>query len=504
MSFVLDRTSLRVLAGLICVALLTLTLAQGFHPLWLDELSVLVTFSDPRQPFTELMILDISRDSQPPFHYLLVWQLFRWFGVDDVIARLPSLFSALLFVLLPFLWRSSPLTDSERWLWSALMAVSYVVLSYGSEARGYMLCAALCSVLMVIALETATRHWRGAAVPSSLLLAFVGIGILAGHTHYFGLLWAGALTASLMLVCLVERNWQRMVLYATAGCGIVVGMLPWLILREMHHTTEIAWIGTGFGYYMVEGYRFLRLFSGNFVGVVLVLGLLALGLPALLRPLLDRPSAVDEHVLVRARMAAFLLAAMTIMAVLAIGISETVQPIITFRNPIVVMPALFLLLALIITNEAMLPRWLRAHQRVLVLALPLVLFVASVADYFATPKQNWRGSAEDINAMESCRDAKIVIYGYGWTPAYQYYLDPAMDIELIEAGLDHPPEHTRAALTLAGDDDCPVRVWMNHVFAHEVAGFLDDLGVPEDERFIEYYPAGAFLLRHPPDDQKAD
>ena len=170
--------SLSLFVGCIAVlAGLALRIAATDGELWLDEVWSLLkvsNLSNPIEIFTE-----VKHDNNHLLNSLWMWV---WGPLQEpFVYRIPSLLCSAGLLLL-ILWRGCEGESSRSTaLWVSLIAFSYPLTLYGTEARGYaltLLCAAL-AFISLTRLETSPVDRR-----AILTFAFTGIVGCLSHAIY--------------------------------------------------------------------------------------------------------------------------------------------------------------------------------------------------------------------------------------------------------------------------------------------------------------------------------
>jgi hypothetical protein len=138
---------------------------------------------------------------------------------------------------------------------------------------------------------------------------------------------------------------------------------------------------------------------------------------------------------------------LTLAAALAIS---AYVPVITSRNLIVILPALYLGMAALFDDGA--ARW-GVPLAAVALAVQLLLMAQPLPGYYGVrTKEQWRESAAFVLAQPGCRTGPIYVYGDGLN--YRYLIDKARpQLRLVEI-----PE-SGAAPPLPAESDCNVLLW---------------------------------------------
>lgn len=152
----------------------------GGESVWFDEA---VSIDVSRLGFVELIkwVAGPSRETNPPFYYMVLHLWIPVFGDSEFVARFPSVVFGVLSIV--FTYSVGRLLFGGRaGLFAALiMAVSFFHVRYSQEARGYtvMVFLALASYYSLLKMISGwKRRWAAVYVLSSALLCY---------THYFGL-----------------------------------------------------------------------------------------------------------------------------------------------------------------------------------------------------------------------------------------------------------------------------------------------------------------------------
>lgn len=419
---------------------------------WADEITTLY-ITDPAHSFREFWDLVLG-DVHPPLYYLLM----RWwsaaFGQSDLVARLPSvIFGVLAVAVAAVAFR--PLRFAARLALTLFLAVSAGAIEYAQEARAYSLLLLLSTVITGACFRCVRlcQQDNGTAVPDILVLAATGIA--ASYTHYFGFLIA---VAAELIVVFVARGTSRrcaaVALAITLAC-----VLPWIAyhVHYMSYGARVsAWIGDFPASATVAW--FLRLWIG---GVPALIGGLAMAALLLLLP--------------GFRVFAARNAALHVGIVLALGtlgaslVISWETPVLTSRNLIVILPALYLAMAALVDYAA--GRWSAGVVAVCVLT-QLALMMQPLAWFYTTrSKEQWRESAAFVLRQPGCREGPI--YVYGELPNYRYFVEQARPrLKLVPI-----PVEGAAPASRITSSDCGVLLWAADLPRSRLDAVLSDLNI---------------------------
>lgn len=202
---------------------------------WFDELIVLERFANPKLTLAELA-QHWSSENTPPFYYLA---LRAWRGLaGDGAVRMLNVLASLAAIAFTALWPPRATPKPAAWLAAAFLAVSLASLEFAHEVRAYAFVYGLAGVATALSLRLADWLTRPAEEqapwPIPALGAFWLTGVAAAYSHFFGLLWMGALTASLMALALLHRRWKPCLAVGLAGVLIAAAAAPYLLWRASH------------------------------------------------------------------------------------------------------------------------------------------------------------------------------------------------------------------------------------------------------------------------------
>lgn len=402
---------------------------------WADEITTLF-ITDPTTPFARFWDLVLS-DTHPPLYYLFMREWFAAFGQSDLAARIPSLIFGILAVgaaVLAF----PPDRFRARLGLMLLIALSPGAIEYAQEARSYSLLLFLATVITGLCVRIMKARSESDRVLMRRIGALVSVGIITAFTHYFGFLiaLAAALTAAASL-----RHRPKLFLAVALGvAGLLAAFIPWVVYHAHYMSYGLrmsGWIA-GFSTAAMASW-FAALWLG---GRWALIGLTVAAAAQLSRP---RFRAFARHS--PDFQIALALPLLTLGAALVIS---WYAPVITARNLIVILPALYLGMAALFDDGA--ARW-GLPLAAVALAVQLLLMAQPLPGYYAVrTKEQWRESAAFLLAQPGCQTGPI--YVYGETLNYRYLIERTRPrlrlVEVPEVGTAPP---------LATASDCNVVLW---------------------------------------------
>ena len=219
-------------------ALLGLVLALGVAGLvrvwasdrgfWNDELYIAVNVRDAGLPGLLTGPLRYTQVA-PPGWLLVEKAMYRLFGGDEQVLRLPQLAAAAVVLVLTAVLARRALGRWAALVATALLAVSPLLYSYAGELKQYTVeaAAALAIVLMVdVRSRAGTSRSRRAPGDSQVrarlagagrVLAFVVVTTAAVWVSYSALLVLAGAVGGLLLVLALDRRWRALAVTAAAA-----------------------------------------------------------------------------------------------------------------------------------------------------------------------------------------------------------------------------------------------------------------------------------------------
>ncbi len=168
----------------------------------------------------------ISKDTHPPFYFLLIHFSRQLWGETDFAYRFPSVLAGILLV--PLLFQFGRCWHSRRlgWLLALLTAVNPLQIWYANEARMYTLLVLLGAVASYLLLHALTSG----NLQRNLILYLIVAG-LAVYTHYTAVILIAV--QSLFWVWLLWQNGQRRLIVGMAILLVLVSipLIPFTIPR---------------------------------------------------------------------------------------------------------------------------------------------------------------------------------------------------------------------------------------------------------------------------------
>ena len=409
------REALVALALVIALGALLRLVGLDIQPLAHDEMSSVV-----RSAYDGLRsVIDegVRPDVHPPGFQVVLYFVERWWGDAAAQVRLPSALAGV--AAIPALaWVGSILVGWRLGLGAAaLLSVSWTGVYYSQEARAYS--------LLMMGVIVATGCWLQLqrSVPGRRAWMWCGLYALAAtfcaYVHYFGLLMVALLSGWLLLRAAVRRG--PVAPMVVASVLLLVAYAPWLpVFLEQLRSRSSFWIDRPDGVATTLLELLLFSFAESFVLVSVVLGLVltAAGSAAWRRLRSTGRTAKHEGTGVGAHAVLLIVAWIFVPFTVVYVRSVTATPMLTMRNVIVLVPAVYLLVACLLL-------WFlgrgRAYDLVIgVLAVVLVLHVVVTKDYYGRiTKLQAREAVAAVVAHED--PGNVSVLSVGISPAYVRY-----------------------------------------------------------------------------------
>jgi hypothetical protein len=319
-----------------------------------------------------------------------------------------------------------------------LIALSPGAIEYAQEARSYSLLLFLAMVITGLCFRIVEARSDGDRALLRRLAALFGVAIIAAFTHYFGFLIA--LAATSIAAASLRGRPKLFLAAAMSGAALFAVVILWIFYHAHHISYGLrmsAWIA-GFSTAAMASW-FVALWLG---GRWALIGLTVAAATQMSRPSFRRFARHDPAFQIALALPLLILGAALVISGYA--------PVITSRNLIVILPALYLAMAALFDDGA--ARWGMPLAAV-ALAVELLLMVQPLPGYYeARTKEQWRESAAFLLAQPGCQTGPIYVYGEALN--YRYLIEKTRPglrlVEIPELGTVPP---------LTTESDCNVLLW---------------------------------------------
>ena len=476
-----DQTGLRLgrngLAMALCIVVVfgagLRAYALDFQSLWTDEISSLM-ITDPTLPFRQFWDRVLA-DTHPPIYYLIL----RWsssaLGQSEIVARAPSVLFGILTVCAAGILPSASLSRSSRVALALLLAVSPGAVWYAREARSYALLLLLSTLITVACIRLLRCMPREDRAARGALTMLTMAALLASFTHYFGFL----LTMAAFFTCFLLVDSRHRALVVLSGCGAVALFMPWVVYHSRFITSERAtWIGELSVAASIDWFKHLT-FGGSASLLVFIGAAVALLATGGWRFGVALNSTIGACAL------------LCLLTLAAAGVISVHTPILTSRNMIVVLPAIYVIAAEL--TSCLMRRW-GTIVGTAYLVLQIGLMCQALAAYYTIDvNEQWRDSAALVLDTPGCASGNIHVYGDASN--YRFFTRSVRpNLQLIEiprgaaADLGNEPTTT----------SCQIVLWIVGVALWDLDDLLDRLGLSRSSSEVsEHHSAYVIFRKHP-------
>lgn len=444
--------------------------ALGYQSFWTDEIFSLMT-TDPTLTFREFWDRVLA-DTHPPLYYVLLRLSSSILGQSEVAARAPSALFGVLTLLAAAILPGSSLARSSRLVLLLFLAISPGAVWYAREARSYALLLLFSTVITLACISFVHCRPEENRKARALLVTLTASSILASFTHYFGFLIA---VAAFLTCCFLTHRPRRPIVIL-AGCGVITSFAPWVIYHS--HTINAEW-ATWIGKLSIAAS--LRWFEYLSFGGPTSLALFGSAVAVLLMKTGWRRVAVWNPIV---GSCAFLCLG-TLAAAAAISLHT---PILTSRNMIVVLPALYSIAAELV--RFLVIRWSKLVGATY-LAAQVGLMGQTVTAYHTIQiNEQWRESAAFVLRAPGCESGAIHVYREG--VYYRYFTGRVRpDLRLIDT-----PDGAAADLSNEPVTPCAVLLWVVGLPSWDLDELLARVGLSRSSsQVVEYHKAFVVLRK---------
>lgn len=330
---------------ILCVVLFGFALrifGLGLESYWNDEAdSVSIAEKD-----IVSLVAEMSERVNPPLYHIVLHFWVGVFGDTEMASRAFSVFVGVLSVALSFRIATTMFSPAIGLMTAYLVAISRFHISYSQEARAYALTMMLTLASMYLFLKylETPKH--------SILVALVLSNMLLGYTHYFGLF---LILIQTLHVLVHYRSCRKILAQWTLWHGFLLLLLAPMVPMVLY---QIGWSG-GLPHAAASSWDGFVKILNDLMGPhpIITPILCALGIGAFLewllrlnvRPATRQTTGRLNHLPLNIHLKnegfALLLTWIAVPLLLSFAVN-TVLPVVTGRNLIIILPALFLATAI--------------------------------------------------------------------------------------------------------------------------------------------------------------
>lgn len=296
--------------------------ALTFQSYWDDELFS-VAISDPANTLRQVVRLTIS-DVHPPLFQVLLWCWFKIFGFSETTGRLfPAIFGTCSIPVMFLLGRD--IGNRKIGFISAIIcAINIFHLNYSQEVRSYSLLfflSALSLLFFVRVIKSADKN---------SLIAYIAASTALAYTHFFGLFVLAAEAIFFLIVFTsADANLKKAGIFLSAV--LLATLLPLVPLVVKNAEIAAFWIKRPGPDFAIDYFR--EYFGSSLIAIGATL--------VLLIGIVRTPRDLEQRNFVR-----LFLLCLVVVLILPYVRSQMGTPMLTSRNTIAALPAIFILVAI--------------------------------------------------------------------------------------------------------------------------------------------------------------
>ena len=385
LSLLRERWALLVLLAIMLLGGALRFYGLSVQSLWADELA---SWDFSERDTLSQVFQGVRSDVHPPLYFLIL-HFTQWiFGDSEWALRLPSAFAGWLCIPAIYALGRRIYSEREGLIAALLLAVLWAPIYYSQEARPY-------SMLILLSILTSYFWWDvmlslryRRALPAREAAPYVVCAVLCAYLHYSGFLLVALQGVALMALAYGTLR-KAMLMYVPVAIAYLL-WLPGMIYQFQYSKQNAAWIGEPTLSALPDFFQFL--FGRS--------GLLSLAAWTLLSILLIRgwddlrPRRKGSGIPPGALLAAWALAPF----IVAYAVSQSSVQLLTEKNLLISLPAVYLLLARSITRTF----WGRAAAifqgtAAFGLAAACLAYLLFSMDYYTSPtKEQIREAASYV------------------------------------------------------------------------------------------------------------
>lgn len=210
------------------------------YSLWNDELESLriSSYSSISEMYEKAIIPDVH----PPLYQILLYYVIHYLGNSEFLLRLPSAIAGILSIFFVFLLGKRLFSDDVGILSAAFIAFLLTPIYYSIEARSYsiMLLLVIWQALLVLKIFEFSDKRQKSRSPFLLLFFLLCNSIALAYTHYFGLLFVVLTNIFLTLLFIKKKKYLKYV--SIVNLLFFVSYIPYLSTLLNHYSIKDLWI----------------------------------------------------------------------------------------------------------------------------------------------------------------------------------------------------------------------------------------------------------------------
>ncbi|HZY45133.1 MAG TPA: glycosyltransferase family 39 protein [Anaerolineae bacterium] len=404
-----------ILAALIAIVLLGAALrftGLDHESLWNDELE---RYRQANQvDLLHAIKAGWTYEPHPPGYRVFLYFSEKIWGTSEFALRFPGAVAGILAIIAIFLLGRKLYSEREGLIAALFMAVQWCPIYYSQDAGPYPILMLLSIVTVLVWRPLVEQLRQGRNPPRALSLTYILVSIVTCWLHYFGLFFIAL--QGLATIWIVRSAQQKLKPGARIFAPIFIAFLPWVPFALRSLGRGPIWIPYP-GEPISAAADYFAFFFNQSIGLVALVALIALWV--MLRRAV-RMFRQREHLHINLLSPDQLLVAWAAIPFTIVYLISLRTPILTLRNMIIALPAVYLLSARSITRLT--PKPIGQTAISVALAAVFMYNLLYVDNYYTQPhKDQFREAvASIVQRADSYPQAYILGYGYG-SEYFDYY-----------------------------------------------------------------------------------
>lgn len=461
----------------------------GFQSLWNDELASMVKSS--YATWWEVLQYGTRPEPHPPVYYTLLYVLRHLIGNDPWAIRFLSAIAGFFSVYGMYLLGKRLYGAAEGAMAAGLTAVLWCPIFYSQEARMYSLMMMFAVFSSLYFLKIVNSAFNDEAIGLKTYVLYLLNAIMCIYTHYFGL--GFIVLQGVFAVGLGMRSRRLLVTSFSLGSILFLLFVPWfsIFLEHISNPRAISWIEKPTPQAFYNYLLFLFNHSPVFVWIVLTLWAVWLARYIASVVFLNKGQKIALN---RDMLVTLFLILWAVAPILLAYLKSTISyPILTNRNLIVSLPAVYLL----VSRSMMRLTSFKSLQVAVILLVVSACFyhLIWVKQYYVKITKEQFREAVDFVVRNDVPQYNALIGYYAWNAKYfDYYFEKqgfAKRSDMV-VGRRHHMKILEASLTKRRSK----YVWLiyGHRFPHrDLQEYLKKNFQLVKGKY--FYGSGAFLYR---------
>lgn len=232
-----------VLFGIIAFGAFLRLYHINYQSLWLDELYSIV----PTAPENSVQsIIDYCKEDQPPFFFIYLHLMFKFFGYNEQVGRVACAFIGILGIPVVYFLAKECSNKTAGIFAAVLVAINYFHIHYSQDIRFYsmtFLFTALSYLFFIRAYKTSR--------PTDFIVYSIFTVCLL-YSHYYGMIIFGTQAVTFLIILYYQRDLKFILRSIASAIVIMLAFLPWTPIVMNDLSVNVGWIKDPSPYFFAE------------------------------------------------------------------------------------------------------------------------------------------------------------------------------------------------------------------------------------------------------------